>query len=189
MLPVRVVAVAVLTMLLLAGCGSTDPGSPRDPGSPDDPGPPQDPDAESCTYTLTEDVTMPTRLVATGAECDYLLSGIFYVSSELRIDPGTTIVAAPRSRIYVQDGGRLLSSGTSDERIEFVGQVAAQGSWYGICFSGDHLESRLDFVDIYWAGAVFQPSSDMCRAALGASYHGGEPVHVTNSLIVGAYTS
>lgn len=132
---------------------------------------------------------MPTRLGPTGAECDYLLSGTLYVTSELSIDPGTTIVAASTSRIYVQDGGRLLASGTSDQRIEFVGQVAAQGSWYGICFSGDHLESRLDHVDIYWAGAVFAAGSHICRAAVGASGAGGEPVHVTNSLIVGAYTS
>lgn len=177
MFPTRALALVLITLLVAAcGSGSPDPDRGQDPGG-------------ACARTLAGEVTMPTRLAPTGGECDYLLSGTLYVTSELRIDPGTTIVAAPASRIYVQDGGRIVASGTPTQRIEFVGSVATLGSWYGVCFSGDHLESRLDNVDIYWAGAVFSAGSHVCRAALGSVSEGGEPVHVTDSLIVGAYTS
>lgn len=171
-----------LLLMLLAGCGSTSP----DGTGPDDP---PDTGDTRCTYTLSGEVRMPTRLAPTGAACDYLLSGPVRVYSELRIDPGTTIVAAPGSMLDIDDGGRLVAVGTAEQRIQLRGSVATQGSWYGICFSSSALESSLDHVDIFWAGGVYSAASTVCRAAIGGTHGAGEPVHITNSVIVGSYTS
>lgn len=171
-----------LLLIFLAGCGSTSPDG-AGPGDPPDTG-----DAR-CTYTLSGEVRMPTRLTPTGADCDYLLSGTVRVYSELTIDPGTTILAAPQSMLDIDDGGRVVAVGTAEQRIELRGSVATLGSWYGICFSNAALESRLDHVDIYWAGAVRSHGFTICRAAIGGTHGAGEPVHITNSVIVGSYTS
>lgn len=169
-------AAFTLIVLLVAACGS--PTAPNDPN----------PDTR-CAYTLTDNVTTPTRLSPTDSQCDYLLSGLVSVTSELTIDPGTTIVAAPESRLVIGDAGSITANGTEAEPISLVGSAATQGSWYGICFSGRHLESSFDHVNIYWAGAIWSGGSSVCRAALGSVNEGGEAVHITNSTIVGAYTT
>lgn len=171
-----------LFLMLLVGCGTNSPG---DSGPQDPPGP----GGSSCTHTLSSDVNMPTTLAPTGAGCDYLLSGRVRVNSALTIEPGTTIMTEPESMLDIDDGGRIVAVGTPDDRIEFRGSVAVQGSWYGICFSSSALESRLDHVDIFWAGGVLSGGSTVCRAAIGGTHGAGEPVHITNSRIVGSYTS
>lgn len=169
----RLGAVALI-VLLTAACSS--PTSSNPPGG-------------ECTHALDSDVTLPTNLSPTGADCDYLLSGTVEVRSALTIAPGTTIVAAPGSHMIIDDGGRITAEGTEAAPISFVGSEAMLGSWYGICFSGDHLESSLDFVEMYWAGAVLGATSPACRAGIGSILEGGGPVHITNSLVAGAYTT
>src|SRR5690554_4844686 len=97
-----------LFLVLLVSCGTT---SPDGTGPEDPPGS----GGSSCTHTLNSNVTMPTTLAPTGAECDYLLSGRVRVNSALTIEPGTTIVAAPESMLDIDDGGRIVAVGTLDD--------------------------------------------------------------------------
>lgn len=143
----------------------------------------------TCRHTLSGNITTPSLLVNGGEGCDYLLEGSVRVTTELRVEPGTIVVAASDSRIVIDDAGRIIADGTAEERISFIGQVGVQGSWYGFCFSGTHLESVFNHVDIFWAGKVWTGGSQVCRAGIGSVNDGGEPVHITNSVIVGAYTT
>ena len=175
-------ASAAAFLLLLVACGSTTgDGGPGGPGGPK-PG--------ACTHTLSSDVISRVVLAPTGADCDYYLARQINLKAELVVMPGTRIVAAEGAMFRVEDSGSVQAVGTADERIEFVGEKAVLGSWYGFCFMGDHRESRFDHVDIVWAGGVYAVGVRLCRAGIAGSVSsGGEPVHVTNSLVLGAYTS
>lgn len=127
--------------------------------------------------------------VNSASDCDYYLAGRINLSTVLTIEPGTTIVAAGAARLSIGDGGQLMALGTEEEPISFIGQPGSPGSWYGLCFSGTHLESRLDHVDLFWAGGVWTGGSHVCRAGIGGVNPGGGPVHITNSRIVGSHTS
>lgn len=125
-------AAFTLIVMLVAACGSPTASNP--PGGPDD----SDPD-KRCTYALTENVTTPTRLSPTDSQCDYLLSGLVSVTSALTIDPGTTIVAAPESRLVIGDSGRITANGTADLPVRFIGEQSAAGSWHGFWMHGGGL--------------------------------------------------
>lgn len=166
-------------LLVLVACGSAA-------GTEGPEGPP----VGNCAHSLTGNVTSPLVLSPAGGECDYALSGSLRVTSSLTIQPGTRIVAAQGSIINIDDGGSLLASGSADQRIALVGSLPERGTWFGICFRNGHRESTLDYVDVEWAGGVFNLQlRDQCRAAIGSSGGSGGPVHIANSTIVGSSTS
>ena len=65
--------------------------------------------------TITEDITIPTRLSDTGAACDYLIkSSLTYIRSTLTIDPGVVI--------------KVAQDGTLDAASDYSGGAAPNGS-------------------------------------------------------------
>ena len=115
-------------LIFLAACGDTgappnpfpndQPAGPTNPNNPDTPSAPVD--TSKCTYVLTKNVTVPTRLENTSAGCDYLLKGQVYVKSKLVIDPGVVVVAQQDSGITVK-GGEIQALGTPQQRIVMQG--------------------------------------------------------------------
>lgn len=176
------VALAAAVLLLLVACGSTtDNGGPGGPGGPK---------PSACTHTLSSDITSRVVLEPTGAECDYYLPRQINLKADLVVMPGTRILAAKEAMFRVEDSGSVQAVGTADQPIEFVGEKAVFGSWYGFCFMGNHRESRFDHVNVVWAGGVYAVGVRLCRAGIAGSVStGGEPVHITNTLVLGANTS
>ncbi len=176
----------VLAALILSACGSTDTPPGGGPGLPD---PDPDPEPGTCRVVVNDDITVMQTWENSASDCDYLLDGQITLSTQLTIEPGTTIVASSNALLRIADGGRLVAEGSESARISFVGLQGVPGSWYGLCFSGSHLESRLDHVDVFWAGGVWSGESSSCRAGIGGMFDGGGKVHITNSSVVGSYTT
>ena len=76
---------------------------------------------------LSENITAP-RTLAAGI---YTVTGSFYISSTLTIDPGVTIRFANGTWIDVSTGGRILANGTAGNHILFTSNNAspAAGAW------------------------------------------------------------
>lgn len=169
----------LLGLVLLSGCTQPLPDGtlPPPPGG----------DPTACTYTLTDDVTVPSLMENTPAACDYLVTGDITVSSSLSVAPGTVVQFDQDTRLSIAEAGSITAVGTPDARIRFEGRSQVKGFWYGLCF-GDNRASRLEYVDILWAGKVFTGGSHVCSAAIGGVNGDGEPVTIKHSLIAGAYT-
>src|SRR5690606_2202973 len=163
--------------LLLAACGgpSTGGGDVPPPGG-------------ECSVTITEDITIPTRLANLGAGCDYRVNGTVVIKGALVIDPGTEIQFGQDSRWRIEDTGSINAVGTADNRITLRGAVNTTGFWYGLCF-GDNRASRLEWVDLLNAGKVWSGGSSVCRAAIGHSSGSGEPIAIVDTLVAGAQTT
>lgn len=167
---------AALTVVL-AACGGTqapDGGQPQPGGE--------------CAVTITEDITIPTRLANLGAGCDYRVNGDVRVTGELVIDPGTEVQFGQDSRLRIEDTGSIHAVGTEDQRIVMRGAVNTTGFWYGLCFS-DNRVSRLERVDLLNAGKVWLGGTTVCRAAIGHGGGGGEPLSIVDTLVAGAQTT
>lgn len=181
-------AVCLVLALVMSACGGQPPpppGSGDNPPPVDNP-PPTNPD--TCAVVISGDITIPTRLDKTPNTCDYFVrGGTIRVRSELAIDPGV-VQFEQDTRLMIDDAGSITAVGTPEARIRLEGQLAVKGSWYGLCF-GTNRASRLEYVDILWAGKVWSGGSTACRAAIGGVSGNGEPVSVKHSLIAGAYTS
>jgi len=175
------VALAAVLLLLVA-CGSTaDNGGPGGPGGPK---------PAACTHALSSDIVSRTVLAPTGSECDYYLSRQINLKADLVVMPGTRIWAAEGAMFRVEDSGSVQAVGTAGQPIQFVGEKAVLGYWFGFCFMENHRESRFDHVDVVWAGGVYAVGVRLCRAGIGGSVStGGEPVHITNTVVLGANTS
>lgn len=182
----RFLSALTLSALLLAACGNVTEVTPTpDPTDPD----PQEPEPATCAVTISDHIAVSDTWVNSASECDYYLVGRISLSAQLNIEPGTTIVAAKEAKLDIEDGGRIVAVGTAESPIRFIGQQAVPGAWYGLCFSGSHYESTFDHVEIYWAGGVWAHGSHVCRAGIGGVNKGGEAVNITNSRIIGSYTS
>src|SRR5690554_606808 len=150
-------------------------------------------DTVGCRETLVADVTTSQTLTNGPESCDYYIPSdgsdtTLEVRADLTIQPGTVIRVGSNVRIRIGASGSITALGSDSAPIVFEGEVAEQGYWYGLCFH-DNLESRLDHVEILWAGNLWT-GSHVCNGAIsGVSAPGGEPVHVTNSLIRGSRTS
>lgn len=167
---------AKMSVFVLVACAGPAATPPPPGGTP-----------RSCTYTLSEDITVPSLMENTPAACDYLVVGDIGVRSSLTVEPGVVVQFAQDARLMIDDTGSITALGTPDARIRLEGQVAVKGFWYGLCF-GDNRASRLEYVDILWAGKVFTGGSHVCSAAIGGVNGDGEPVTIKHSLIAGAYT-
>lgn len=157
-------SVIPLFICFLVACGSngtapvplpnpttpTNPDPNPTPADPDDPSQPID--GKSCTYVLSEDITVPSRLENTPAACDYLLEGFVDVSSTLTIDPGVVVVAKKDAIIWV-DGGQIIAVGTPQQRIVMQGFNTISGYWDGIRFA-EGRESQFEYFDLKDAGQV-----------------------------------
>ncbi|RIH74336.1 hypothetical protein Mterra_04088 [Calidithermus terrae] len=94
---------------------------------------------------------MPTRLVNSGARCDYLVDGFIEVNSRLEIEPGTLLRFTKDSELNI-DGGELIAVGTPAARIRMEGLNPVTGYWSGIIFGTNARPSRIEYVDIVNAG-------------------------------------
>jgi hypothetical protein len=67
---------------------------------------------------------------------------------------------------------------------------AVQGYWTGLCFDQNR-KSRLEYVDLLWAGqaqASAGGGGKACSAAIGGVNEGGEAVIIKHSTITGSFT-
>ena len=145
-------------------------------------------DDGTCSLALYNDITIPTVLTNGPNECDYIVMNHIEVTSKLVVEPGVVIKFKQDTRLMIDDAGSITAVGTPDARIRFEGELAVKGFWYGFCF-GTNRESRLEYVDILWGGKVWTGGSKVCRAAIGGVSSNGEPIHIKNTLIAGAYTT
>ena len=161
----EIFALALTCLLVACGGSSGSSSAPTAPGGFNDGSAPQATggndagntvttagDPRGCTYSLSSDITSPTRLVNTPNDCDYLLTNWIDVRSLLEIEPGTVIRSNPDERIFVE-GGEIRAIGTPSQRIVFEGLASVQGYWRGI--DVDFARGiTMDYVDIKDAGQV-----------------------------------
>ncbi len=179
----------LVIMLVLVGCGAQPSPPNGPPPNGDTPPPDEGPvDPDTCAVVIDRDITIPTRLVKSARACDYLVVDDISVESSLFIDPGVVVIFDQDTRLSVTDSGSLTAVGTAEARIMLAGQLNVRGYWYGLCF-GNNRESRLEYVDLLWAGKVWSGGSAVCRAAIGGVSGNGEPVHIRHSLVAGALTT
>ena len=142
----------ILGLTFLMACDNT--GAPTNSPPNDQPTGPNSPngavDGGQCTYSLTGNITVPSRLENTAAGCDYRLEGVVTISSKLVIEPGVVIVASQDAKLTV-DGGQIQAIGTAQERIVMQGLNAIQGYWDGIRFY-EGRESQFEYFDLKDAG-------------------------------------
>ncbi len=131
-------------LLALVACGGAGPTNP-------DPDPDPNPN-NKCTYSLSEAITVPSRLINTASSCDYLLEGYVNISSTLTIDPGVQIVANQDAILWV-DGGQIIANGTASAPIVMEGLNHIAGYWQGIRFA-EGRESSFDYFHLKDAGQV-----------------------------------
>lgn len=110
----------------------------------------QDPSA--CAFLWDTDITSPTELINTSAQCDYLLDGLVDIRSLLIIQPGVVIRATPNT-ILTLEGGEIQAIGNAQNRIVFEGLARTQGYWNGIVIDSGR-NAVFDYVDIRDAGQV-----------------------------------
>ena len=139
-------------VLILVACEGAQNPMPTNPTEPTNPTNPTNPDSGSCTYVLTKNITVPSRLVNTPAACDYSLEGYVKISSTLLIDPGVRVVAKQDADIVV-DGGQIIAVGTPEQRIVMEGLNPIAGYWGGIRFY-EGRESQFEYFDLKDAGQV-----------------------------------
>jgi hypothetical protein len=178
-------ALTVLVLLVACGTPTPPPGNGDNPPPGNGNNPPPDPNA--CTVVIDSNITIPSRLINSANACDYFVTGDIWVQSELTIDPGVVVVFDQDARLLITDAGSLSAVGTPDARIVLAGQLNVRGYWYGLCF-GNNRESRLEYVDLLWAGKVWSGGSTVCRAAIGG-VNRGAPVHIRHSVIAGSLTN
>lgn len=177
-------AIALVALLFLTACGGTP--LPQDPGGPSQPTDPQ------CRETVTSDITVPVLLSNGPEECDYYFPGgdvaTYRINSDLRIEAGTVLRFGINAILYVDKAGSITAVGEPSARIVFEGEKAVDGYWHGICFV-ENRESRLEYVDVRWAGKAWTTVGNSCRGAIAGAYPGGETVHIRNSTVAGSYVS
>ena len=170
---------ALLFLLTLIGCSSTDLAP-----NPDDPDVPTPAPSGDCTSVISGSVNLPTKWVDGPAACDYLLEGTVAVNSTLTIEPGVTIRAALSSRLVIE-GADFKAVGKPDKRIVFEGQKHNQGHWAGINLKRAR-PSRIEYVDIKDAGQT----CESCDGGLQLESVSTSLTHstVSNSSVNGLYT-
>src|SRR5690625_1561886 len=188
---IRLAALLCGLTLLLAACGSSSPSGGADP-DPDPSNPP--PSGGECRVTVSTNITIPSRLVNGPEECDYYFPSSdgtrtsYTISSAVEIEPGTVLRFGRDVLIRIDDSGSLQAVGTESEPIIFEGELQVRGFWYGLCF-GDNRASRLENVEVRWAGKVLTGFSNQCRGAIGGSGGDSEPLDIVNTVVMGSYTN
>ena len=161
----------VIFLLLLVSCSNNDISNPTPPSN------------NACANVLRGSIDLPTTLVNTDANCDYLLEGELDVNSTLTIEAGVKVVATRSSSIDVREAD-LIAVGTPDKRIVFEGQEHLSGYWGGVALR-DARPSRIGYVDIKDAG---QSSSNATGGLLLRDVVISiENTSVSNSFVDGVY--
>lgn len=142
----RLTGLGLCLVMLLSACSGSGSGgnSFTPPGAPEDAG--------ACRYVLEDDITSPTRLINTDANCDYLLDGWVEVSSLLQIEPGVVVRATADARLVIE-GGELSAIGTAQQRIVMEGLSHVSGFWRGINVNSAR-NVAFDFFDMRDGGQV-----------------------------------
>lgn len=135
---------------------------------------PKGPDDCDAHYVFSNHGTANRRLVVDGA---------------LRIEAGTIIEFGANTLLDVRRRGSLTAIGTAAAPVVLRGAQQTQGYWYGICF-GDNRASTLDHVHVLYGGGIWGTGeSPVCEGAISGSATTGEPVSISNSLILGSAVS
>lgn len=155
----------LLIPLLLSACGGGGQGdTPESADTQSVPNVSNDLIASDCAIAIPAGrVTVPTTLVNMDSACDYYISGDISVSSDLTIEPGTTVLVAQNAQVFLTDGA-LNAVGTTDNRITIKGERAESGFWQGITMASIR-PSRVEYVDIMDGGNA-SPVLDEFRGGL-----------------------
>lgn len=186
MKPLPSITALLAAVLLLAACGTTAPPENGNPGDPDPGNPP--PSAE-CRETVTGNLTIPVTLNNGPEDCDFYFPGgkTYRVTAALTVEPGTVLRFGRDALLYFDDLGSIQAVGTEEARIVFTGELNVQGYWYGLCFS-DNRESRLENVDVVWAGKVWATGSS-CQGGISGAVGDSETVHIVGTRVFGSHTN
>ncbi len=186
----RLFSLLLAASLVLSACGTAPAPNPGDPDPGTGPGNPDPGNPPECRETITGNISVPTRFENGPEECDYYFPEVdrqYRVTAEMLIEPGTVLRFARDAILMVTDSGSLQAVGTPDERIRFEGQLNTTGYWAGICFA-DNRASRLENVDVLWAGKVYLTGSG-CRGAISGMVGSSEPVDIVNVQQFGSHTN
>lgn len=155
----------LLIPLLLSACGGGGQGdTPESADTQSVPNVSNQLIASDCAIAIPAGrVTVPTTLVNMDSACDYYISGDISVSSDLTIEPGTTVLVAQNAQVFLTDGA-LNAVGTADNRITIKGERAESGFWQGITMASIR-PSRVEYVDIMDGGNA-SPVLDEFRGGL-----------------------
>jgi len=181
----------VLFLLLITSCGGGSSGianngstSDQSAGLVASPVPNTSSCAESISITR---ITSPTLMQNFASDCDYFINGRITISSDLTIEPGTTIIMGKDSNIAVVEG-RLIAVGNAENRITVRGEAALSGYWDGINFINSR-PSRLEYVDIVDAGQEFGFSGADAALQVSVAAISLIDVSVSNSYVYGVELS
>lgn len=145
----RLFSLACILTLAVIAC--SDNQTPTNPNT-NQPNNPPTGNSDNCTYVLSDNITVPSKLVNTPSSCDYLLEGYVNVSSTLVIEPGVLIKAKQDAILWV-DGGQIIANGTATAPITMEGLNHISGYWEGIRFA-EGRESSFDYFHLKDAGQV-----------------------------------
>ena len=180
------VCLAILLLLISAcGGGSSDntnnvPTADQSTGLLTD----SAPDASSCAESISSTrLSVPTVIKNFSSDCDYFVSGIISVDSDLTIEPGATVIMAKDSSINI-GRGTLIAVGTAENRITIRGEAALTGYWNGISLL-QRRPSRLEFVDIADAGQAIGISGANAALQVTNSAISLIDMSVSNSYVYG----
>lgn len=90
----------------------------------------------NCSEVISSQSGTSLQLVNTDAYCDYFVDGeVLLEDVSVVVEPGTVIVFGEQAELELE-GGTFESVGTIDLPIVLRGEIAQQGYWYDIRFSG-----------------------------------------------------
>lgn len=117
------------------------------------------------TLLLNERISTPSILENSAADCDYLVVGDVSYSSNLRIEPGTTVVF---SRAASMEVSTLIAEGTDDSPILLRGANPSPGYWVGLTVDGNNSSMRhMAIQDAGWNDAdEFLSASEQATRSL-----------------------
>jgi len=103
---------------------------------------------------LTSPITTNTTLKDLGLPVDYVWNGDGYLlvqnNATLTIEPGVTIkITKKGGGINITESGQIIANGTTDKRIQFIGEGASKGSWESIYINSnkDNSFKYCDFIN------------------------------------------
>lgn len=150
----RLVALTLLALTTTVACkkeGCTDPLAENysEKAKTDD---------GSCTYgedvvsqEITEDITTPTVI----EDKTVKVCGDIYVSSELTLQPGATLIMCAGASITIEETAYLSAVGTADNPIVIKGETETAGFWEGIAIKSNNPNNKLIHVTVKDAGTYW----------------------------------
>lgn len=87
---------------------------------------------------------------------DYIIEGTtpYEVLGALTIEAGTSIQFKGNTGLSIEQGAKIIASGTATEPITMEGSTTVSGEWRGIIIYSDDISNKLNYVTISGAGGA-----------------------------------